>query len=377
MSFSLILLAAGKSDRFKSKIPKPFEKIGGKTLLEISLLKFNKHKKIKKVVLVYNKDHTKFINNIPLDNVKLIKGGKTRSQSTSNALKYLIKQKKIKKVLIHDAARPNFSEKLLNTILIKSKKYSSVIPILKLQDALKEKKGKSFINKIRNNFFLTQTPQLFNIKEIYYLNKMNNNKNADDDSSLIKNFKNIKLIEGEKRNFKITDKFDFKILKNNYKSKINFGIGFDVHRLVKGRPLFLGGLKIPSSFGTLGHSDGDPLLHSITDAALGACAMGDIGEAFSDQNKKFRNISSVLILKKIIKDINNLDFYINNIDINIIVQKPKISKYKKKLVKNISKICNVSNSKINIKAKTTEKLGVIGQEKAIATEVILSVIKHD
>ena len=150
-----------------------------------------------------------------------------------------------------------------------------------------------------------------------------------------------------------------------------------MHRLVPKRTLFLGGLKIPSKFGTLGHSDGDPLLHAITDAILGACGMGDIGELFSDKNKKFKNISSVVILKKIINKITLKNFCINNIDINIIAQKPKISKYKKKLLINISKLCEISSEKINIKAKTTEKLGVIGKEKAIAAEVILSVIKYD
>ena len=155
------------------------------------------------------------------------------------------------------------------------------------------------------------------------------------------------------------------------------GIGFDVHRLVPKRPLFLGGLKIPSKLGTLGHSDGDPLLHAITDAILGACRMGDIGTLFSDKNKKFKNISSVIILKSIINKINFHNYYINNIDANIILQEPKLSKYKKKLLINVSKICKISSEKINIKAKTTEKLGVIGKEKAIAAEVILSVIKYD
>ena len=154
-------------------------------------------------------------------------------------------------------------------------------------------------------------------------------------------------------------------------------MGFDVHRLVANKKLFLGGIKIPSSLGTLGHSDGDPVLHAIIDAILGACNIGDIGEKFSDKNKKFKNIRSTILLNKIIEEISVKGYIVNNIDINIITQKPKIQKYKKQIINCISKICKVLPTQINIKGKTTEKLGVIGKEKAIACEVIASVIKYD
>ena len=157
---------------------------------------------------------------------------------------------------------------------------------------------------------------------------------------------------------------------------MSVGIGFDVHRLVPKRKLYLGGLIVKSELGTLGHSDGDPVLHSITDAILGACKMGDIGNKFSDKSKKFKNIRSTILLKKVIEQIKSKDYFVNNIDINIITQTPKISKYKYKMIQAISKICEMSPMKINIKGKTTEKLGLIGKEKAIACEVITSVIKY-
>ena len=187
----------------------------------------------------------------------------------------------------------------------------------------------------------------------------------------------VKFIEGEKNNFKITDKSDFENLKKLYKSKQSFGIGFDVHRLVPKRKLYLGGLRIKSKLGTLGHSDGDPVLHSVTDAILGACKMGDIGQMFSDKNKKFKDISSSILLRKVIRRIKLKGYLINNIDINVITQTPKIKSYKNRMMNNIAKLCEISNDQINIKGKTTEKLGVIGKEKAIACEVICSVIKYD
>ena len=187
----------------------------------------------------------------------------------------------------------------------------------------------------------------------------------------------VKFIKGEKNNFKITDKSDFQNLKNIYRSKQSVGIGFDVHKLVPKRTLYLAGLKIKSSLGTLGHSDGDPVLHSITDAILGACNMGDIGQMFSDKSKKFKNIKSTILLNLVIESIKSKGYFINNMDINIILQTPKINNYKNKMINNIAKICEISKNQINIKGKTTEKLGVIGEEKAIACEVITSVIKYD
>jgi len=139
----------------------------------------------------------------------------------------------------------------------------------------------------------------------------------------------------------------------------------------------LGGIKIPFALGLKGHSDADPVLHAVIDSLLGACRLGDIGKLFSDQNKKYKNISSTILLKKVIELIKFKNFSINNIDINIIVQKPKIKKYSKKMIDTISKLCEINSSQINIKGKTTEKLGLIGKEKAIASEAITSVTKND
>jgi 2-C-methyl-D-erythritol 4-phosphate cytidylyltransferase/2-C-methyl-D-erythritol 2,4-cyclodiphosphate synthase len=377
MRLSFIILAGGNSNRFKSNTPKQYHKIAGKTLIDISINKIKEFKEIKNIVLVYNKKHKKYLKEINLKNVELIAGGNTRNLSTYKALAHLKKKVNTGKVLIHDAARPNFSKDLIKKILLNSKKNRTVIPVLKLQDALKQKQKKNTILSLKKeNFFLTQTPQCFDLKEIFQLHK-NHKIYRDDDLSLIDNTNKVKLISGEKKNLKITDQEDFILFKNIYCTTVKVGIGFDVHKLVTGRKLFLGGVRIPSSLGTLGHSDGDPVLHALIDSILGACSMGEIGEKFSDTNNKYRNISSTKLIKKVIYEIEKKNYSINNIDINIILQKPKLKKYKNKILQNIAELCKVSIKNINIKAKTTEKLGVIGQEKAIAAEVILSVIKYD
>ena len=381
MSFSLIILAGGNSHRFRSKIGKPYQKIGGKSLIEINLLKARKFKEIKKIILVYNIKDSKRVKSLKLKNVKLIVGGKNRQKSTFNALRYLISQNGITKVLIHDVARPNFTIKLLSSILRNMKNARAVVPKIKIQDAVKQIIDSSneeyVVGRKRDNLFLTQTPQAFNLKEIYHLHKTISDKYKDDDISLYMDLNKVKFIDGEKNNLKITDQSDFENLKNIFKSKQSVGIGFDVHRLVPKRKLYLAGLKIQSKLGTLGHSDGDPVLHSITDAILGACNLGDIGQMFSDKSKRFKNIRSTILLRQVVEKIKSKGFFINNIDLNIITQTPKVKNLKNKMIDNIAKLCDISKNQINIKGKTTEKLGVIGKEKAIACEVICSVIKYD
>ena len=272
--------------------------------------------------------------------------------------------------MIHDAARPNFSKKLLKNLINSLDKNKAVVPALKSKDSIKYNFQNKLYNLQRDNSLLTQTPQAFRFNDLYKISINNKNTIQDEASLFIENDIKIKFINGENFNSKITYKEDFNLHKTYY------GIGFDIHRLVPKKKLYLAGIKIPFTLGTLGHSDGDPVLHAITDSILGACRMGDIGEKFSDKSKKFKNIRSTILLKKIIEEIKSKGFFINNIDINIILQKPKIQKFKKDMISCISKICDIQLSQINIKGKTTEKLGLIGKEKAIACEVITSVTKY-
>jgi len=371
MNNCFIILAAGESKRFNSKIPKPYHIYKNKPLILHSIDSVKNYGKFNKIVLVINEKHRPYISKLKIKGVKIVLGGKTRAASAYKALQS-IKRNNYKNVVIHDAARPNFSLKLLQKLMKELKSNDCVIPAVQTMDSVKQKTFSTVTNLKRKNIYLIQTPQAFNYKQLCTLQ---NNKSAEvtDDASLfVKAGKKIKIIKGEIKNNKITINSDIDM--NN---SVKYGLGFDVHRLVPNKKLYLGGIKIPSPIGTLGHSDGDPVLHAVTDAILGACSMGDIGEKFSDKSKKFKNIRSTVLLSEVIKLTEMKGYLINNIDVNIIVQKPKIQKYKKKITNCIAKICKVLPSQINIKGKTTEKLGVIGREKAIACEVIASVIKND
>ncbi len=154
---------------------------------------------------------------------------------------------------------------------------------------------------------------------------------------------------------------------------IKIGIGYDIHRLVKGRKLFLGGLEIPYSKGLLGHSDADVLLHAISDALLGAAGLPDIGECFPDTDPKYHNASSVKLLKEVIKMLSARKFKVNNVDCVIIAEEPKLMAFKNKMQDKIAQALGVKKDNVNIKAKTNEGLGDIGKKKAIAAYAVVTI----
>jgi 2-C-methyl-D-erythritol 4-phosphate cytidylyltransferase/2-C-methyl-D-erythritol 2,4-cyclodiphosphate synthase len=226
-------------------------------------------------------------------------------------------------------------------------------------------------NLNRKNSYLTQTPQAFKFKDVYDLSIKQKSKIQDEATLFIENNLKLNFIKGEILNNKITFKEDL------ISSKTYFGIGFDIHRLVKNKKLYLGGIKIPYHSGLKGHSDGDVILHAIIDGLLGAMRKKDIGTFFPDNKNKFKNIRSPKMLKPIIEILNNNNFYINNLDINLICEQPKVSKYRAKIINSLSNLLNLDKDLINLKGKTVEKLGLIGNEKAIACETIISLTQYD
>ena len=368
MGNCFILLAAGKGKRFGSKTLKQFHILNGKPLINHSIERAIKSKIFKEIIIVTNskikKPKEKFI--------KIIRGGSERFKSSKKALEY-IKNKKFKNVFIHDAARPNFSIKLLRKLKKELTNNKAVIPYINTDHSVKYKNGSNLINLKRENLILTQTPQCFDFETLYKLSSNNNNFITDEATLFIEHNQKIKFIKGDENNYKITTKKDL----DKLKSKTFYGIGFDIHKLEKNKKLYLGGLHIPNHLGLKGHSDGDVILHAIIDALLGAMRKKDIGTYFPDDKKKFKNIRSTRMLRQILVNLSKSNYVINNLDINLICERPKVSWYRDKIIKSLSKLISIDTNQINLKGKTVEKLGLIGKEKAIACEVIASVTNHD
>ena len=378
MVIGCIVLAAGKSSRFEKNKSKIFYKIEGAPVIGFTLNNllsiFNKRSLYitinKKITKKEKKNLQKYTEN------PLIIGGSTRHKSLINSLNQ-IDAKKIEYVFIHDAARPNISKRLLTRIKksILTNKHDAVVPFLRIEDTVKQIHDRSKFKTLnRNKLITTQTPQAFKTLVL----KKNINKiplSITDDVQSIENKKlsKIKYILGEKDNLKITTKDDLMLFKSYLKKSVRIGNGFDLHKIKKGKNLKLAGLNIKSNYELIGHSDGDIILHSLIDAILGSIQKGDIGKHFPSSNKKYRDISSRILIDEIIKKYKFESRNILNVDITIICQHIKLSKYKTKIKKSVSEILNCDVGKINIKAKTTDNVGIIGNSKAIACWVNLLV----
>ncbi len=369
MNNYFVILAAGKGKRFNKDKPKQFFTYKNMSIIEHSIQKSLESGFFKKIIVVTNNSNIlrKLINS---KLITIIKGGKERSDSSLIALKYL-KKFNPKNVFIHDAARPNFSFKLLKNLLRNLKKNKAVVPIVESKDSIKYKISNKIYNLKKKNALLTQTPQAFRYKNLYSIATKNKDKISDEATLFINNDLKIKFIKGENQNKKITFKDDI------ISPKTYFGIGFDIHRLIKNKKLYLGGIKIPFHSGLKGHSDGDVILHSIIDALLGALNKKDIGTYFPSNTKKFKNIRSPNMLRPILEMIKKQNYLINNLDINLICERPKVTMYRDRIIKSLSNLLFLDKNQINLKGKTVEKLGLIGKEKAIACEVIISITRYD
>ena len=368
-----IIVAGGKGKRFSDKIKKQFFKIGSKTILDLTIEKFDSHPLIDRIILVISeKDRYK------LDNFKkiykVVSSGKERKFSVYNGLKAIKEDIDFEdKILIHDGVRPFVSKELISNIIKALDVYKCVVPAVKIYDTVKELKGNVIFKTLnREKIVKVQTPQGFKGELLnIFLENVVKDFNFTDDASIFEHCGiDVNVIDGEKANIKITTKEDIM----GVSSRLNIGFGYDVHRFCKDRDLYLGGVKIDYKYGLQGHSDADVLIHSIIDGILGATGSGDIGELFPDTDNSFKNIRSTQLLRIVVEKIEK-NYIINNIDCTVVCEEPKLKDYKNLIKKKLSEIMKIPEECINIKGKTTEGLGFEGEKQGISAYSIVSVIK--
>jgi 2-C-methyl-D-erythritol 4-phosphate cytidylyltransferase/2-C-methyl-D-erythritol 2,4-cyclodiphosphate synthase len=365
---AVILLGAGLGSRLGGEVPKAYRKIKGTTLFDINLQAFEGFLKI----AVINKEHIDIWENFVQnkEDVLLVNGGQTRSESVHNGLLEAARLG-IVKILIHDVARARVSKNLINNVYQVIEAGFGVIPAIKSTDSM------TFKNKYidRSEVKKIQTPQGFMLNEIltaYQTQQINNF--TDDGSIFLANGGRLKFIEGESGNIKITHKND--LLGLNI-GEYRVGSGFDVHAFDKNKNtdgIMVCGVKIPYKHPVLAHSDGDVGLHALTDAILGACGLGSIGVHFPPSDEKWRGASSEIFVKHALSKMQEVVGKLVNIDITIITQEPKIMPYSEQIRTKISQLTGLEISRINLKATTTEFLGFIGRGEGICATVSLSLV---
>ena len=379
-----LVLAAGKGERVKSRKyseSKQYQEVNDISPLNYLLRSLDKIDEIKTITVVIAKgDASKFKKNSK--NIKKLRksviGGKTRQESSFKGLKNIDREfgkKRNQKVIIHDAARPFVSKDLINSCIKNLDRYQAVCPVIKIDDTLKKvSKKNQLISENRDKIVCIQTPQGFKLKEIISLHEKTKEKFTDDISLALEKKIKIKLISGSKENFKITNTDDLEMFGQIILGKkINLvGIGFDIHEFTKGDQIKLGGLKFKSKYGLLANSDGDVLLHAITDSIFGAFNSGDLGLHFPPESKLFKNKNSIYFLKKSLDIIKEKNGSILNLDLNLICDYPKIKPIRREILKKISSLLSLNIDKVSLKATSTEDQGFINSKNGIAAQAIIS-----
>lgn len=307
-----------------------------------------------------------------LKNIEVIEGGDSRQESTSRGIRFALKFKPNDCiVLIHDAARPNASPELYHRVIEAAFEKGAVVPAIRVKDTIRDVK-KGALN--RDNLRAVQTPQGFSGEIILNAIKYAEEKCfvGTDEGSLV-DFMGLPVctVLGAESNIKITNPEDLT-------KTVCIGSGYDVHAFAENRRLVLGGVDIPFEKGLLGHSDADVLTHALMDAILGAMGEGDIGILFPDTDPKYKGISSIELLKRVGELMNEKFYVLENADITVICQSPKIRPYIDEMKKNLETVLNPKNG-INIKGTTTERLGFEGRGEGIAASatVLLSKLSWD
>ena len=393
MSVSLIITAAGAGKRFlkghrlRGRTNKLFSPLGGKPLLAHTLESFKGIPEIREILLTIPRGtekrvRTEILKKNPDFKVRLIPGGATRAESVWNALRRT--SSKYQWVLVHDGARPFPSRDAIRTLLRKRIKEDGIIlarPVVPTLKRVSPKDGRILGTVDRTHLFEAETPQLVRRAVILKAYKKNPNAfRATDESSLVESMGGrMKVFPHSGWNVKVTTPEDLYQAETHYQQAsssqtpcpVTAGFGRDTHRLVTGRKFFLGGVRIPFEKGPLGHSDGDALLHAVSDALLGAIGAGDIGEWFSDRNPEFKGIASHKILEAVLKEVKRKGWQAEHLDTVTLLEKPKLSPYKMKIRKNLAHWLNLPESRVSIKAKTMEGLGPEGEGLAVTCEAFV------
>lgn len=374
MKVGAIIVAAGSGKRMGAEGNKVLLPLGDKLVLEYSVELFANIGEVAEIVIV-----TRDVDIVAVEQliqpraerkrIKVVVGGSERQDSVYNGLKALSPD--LDWVLIHDGARPYLTEEIVKRGLKAVQTTLAVGVAVLVKDTIKRVREGLILQTLpREELWAMQTPQIFSTTLIRQAHEYarENGIVATDDCALVEILgQPVHIVEGEYGNIKITTPEDLPV-----QQQFLVGFGYDVHRLVEGRPLILGGVEIPYSLGLLGHSDADVVTHAVMDALLGAAGLGDIGELFPDTDPKYKGISSLLLLEEVVNELGKAKLQINNVDITIMAQKPKLAPWKGQMRSRLAKILGIEEARLNIKATTAEGLGFVGREEGIATQVVVS-----
>ena len=378
-----IVAAGGRGTRLRGDVPKPLRLIAGRTILERSIEPFDDVEQVQEIVVVLSPD---LVSDPPAvlrrfrTPLKLVRGGPRRQDSVSAGLDALTLVTDV--VVVHDAARPFCTAALIGRTVDAAAESGAAIAALPAYDTIKEGKLASAVTVVRSTLpreqiFLAQTPQAFRLDVLRQaVAAGRNGVEMTDEAALAERAGHqVRLVEGEPRNMKITTEADLALARELVHNgptvgPVRVGLGYDLHRLVKGRTLVLGGVKISGDRGLLGHSDADAVCHAAIDAVLGAAAAGDIGRHFPDDDARWAGASSLDLLARAVRIVNDAGFVVGNIDVTIVAEWPKVRDHAEAMRRRLAGVLQVDVGQINIKGKTNEGVDTVGKGAAIVVHAI-------
>lgn len=366
-----LIVAAGSGSRTGGEVPKQFRLVRGRPMLRHSYDALVNHREVDQVFVAIGAGQE---NNAAsalagLADASFVTGGETRRESVAKGLEAIAARNNTDFVLIHDAARPFLSPHIIDDLIDALLEAPGAVPALPVVDSLA--RGATTLSETveRENLWRVQTPQAFHFDVILKAHReWQGEEPTDDARMLMASGLEVAMIAGDEALAKFTFASDF--AGQDMIPAVRSGSGFDVHRLVPGEELWLCGVQIAHDKGLSGHSDADVAMHALTDAILGALALGDIGDHFPPSDAQWRGASSDRFLAHAMHLAREQGYDLANADVTIICEAPKIGPHKEKMRARLAEIMAIDAGRISVKATTTEMLGFTGRGEGIAAQAV-------
>ena len=376
---AVLVVAAGKGERAGGAVPKQYAPLLGKPILRWTVEAFARHPRVTSVQVAIGPGQEQLYAAAieGLDLLPPVIGGATRQESVRRGLEALAHAAP-DMVLIQDAARPLFSERVVDAVIAALESGADgAVPLLAVADTLKRNDDGKWTTVPREGLHRAQTPQGFRFAKILRAHRHYAAQDVTDDMALAELAGlHIAAVAGEDGNMKVTTPEDFALAEAHLRARLGesrTGMGYDVHRFVPGDHVWLCGIKVPHDHALEGHSDADAGLHALTDAILGAIGEGDIGQHFPPTDERWRGAPSWKFLDHAASLVRSKGGAITHCDVTIICERPKVGPYREAMRARIAEILKLDVSRVSVKATTTEGLGFEGRREGLAAQAVATV----
>jgi 2-C-methyl-D-erythritol 4-phosphate cytidylyltransferase/2-C-methyl-D-erythritol 2,4-cyclodiphosphate synthase len=381
MKVSVIIAAGGQGTRLGGDTPKQWLTLGGRTLLEQSVAAFDAHPRVDEIVIVVPRGTDEAA--VPRTSTprRVVPGGARRQDSVAEGFAAVDAAASV--ILVHDAARPFVTAGVIDRAIDGAAASGAVVPAVPVHDTVKQVEpregGPVIVATLpREALFLAQTPQGFRREVLAAaVDAGRQGASGTDEAMLAEQAGHeVRLVAGDEANVKITTAADLERARARSRPDraappaFRIGTGYDLHVFAEGRPLILGGVRIPHDRGLKGHSDADAVCHAVTDAILGAANLGDIGRLFPDTDPRYENADSLVLLADAAGRVREAGWAVVNVDVVVIAERPKIGPHAPAMQRTLAATLGVDAGAIAVKGKTNEGVDAMGRGEALAVHAV-------